>query len=310
MKVSVIIPTYNVEQYITKCLDSVVMQTESNIEIIVIDDVSSDNTVKIVKEYTSNDNRIKLFVNQTNSGPSKTRNKGISEAKGEYIAFLDSDDWWSEDRVECLLQAANAFDADMVCDDQFLIDDRKTDPWGTVFHNGQMSVTEPTFFSAVDFITKNMGLKPMIKREFMNKYNICFNEALRYGEDYLLFLQCLMHGAKALLLPDAYYYYRAREGSLVTNNMKLLEQTLGTTEELLEDPFYKKNPEVTQALKNRRKNILEAIKYYRFMQPIKNKDIGGGLVQMVKSPDVLFLLLKRAPRIINNRIFRKIIKNR
>ena len=92
-KVSVIIPVYNTEKYLKKCLDSVCNQTLSDIEIICIDDCSTDNSLNILKEYTLKDNRIKLIEFKENKGAAVARNTGIDEAKGEYIGFIDSDDY-------------------------------------------------------------------------------------------------------------------------------------------------------------------------------------------------------------------------
>lgn len=306
MKVTVIIPTYNVENYIVQCLQSVINQSLEDIEMLVIDDGSSDRTVEVIKGLAEKDQRIKLLVNEQNSGPAHSRNRGIKEAGGEYVAFLDSDDWWAENRLKEMIEASEQLGGDMVCDDQMLIDDYNPVPWGTVYSNGGFQVTKPTKFSAADFIHKNMGLKPIIKTAFLQKYDILFNESLRYGEDYLFFLDCLLHGAEAYLLPDAFYYYRAREGSLVTNNMKLLVQTQETTEKLLKDPFYSSDLNVRTALEERKGNIEEAIKYYRFMQPIKDGKIIKGVGQLIKSPSTLGIFAKRVPKIFKNRVYRKI----
>jgi len=96
--VSVIIPAYNAENYIEKAIQSVLEQTYPNFEVIVIDDNSTDRTVDVVREFR--DERIKLLVNEQNMGPSYSRNRGIIEAKGEWIALLDSDDWWDKDRCK------------------------------------------------------------------------------------------------------------------------------------------------------------------------------------------------------------------
>lgn len=98
--VSIIMPTHNSEKYIAEAIRSVVNQTYTTWELIVIDDASQDRTVDIVKEFTSYDSRIVLYFNEHNIGVSKTRNKGISIAKGEWIAFLDSDDCWSAEKLQ------------------------------------------------------------------------------------------------------------------------------------------------------------------------------------------------------------------
>ena len=90
--ISVIIPIYNVEKYLTKCIESVINQTYKNLEIILVNDGSTDNSKEIIDKYSSIDSRIKV-INKKNGGLSDARNVGIELAKGEYITFLDSDDW-------------------------------------------------------------------------------------------------------------------------------------------------------------------------------------------------------------------------
>ena len=99
IKVSVIIPVYNTENYLRACLDSVVNQTLRDIEIICVNDGSTDNSLSILKEYAQKDSRI-VLINQKNAGVSVARNNAIAVAKGEYLAFLDSDDWFEPDAVE------------------------------------------------------------------------------------------------------------------------------------------------------------------------------------------------------------------
>ena len=100
-KISVIIPVYNSEKFLKKCLDSIINQTLNDIEIICIDDGSTDKSLRILNNFADKDNRITI-INQKNSGPSAARNKGIENAKGEYIGFVDSDDWIDLDFYEKL----------------------------------------------------------------------------------------------------------------------------------------------------------------------------------------------------------------
>ena len=113
-KVSVIIPIYNTEKYLRKCLDSVCNQTLSDIEIICVNDCSTDNSLEILEEYASKDNRIKLIDFKENKGAAVARNAGIDEAKGEYIGFVDSDDFIDLDFYEKLYNKAVKSGADCV----------------------------------------------------------------------------------------------------------------------------------------------------------------------------------------------------
>ncbi|HGO5824633.1 TPA: glycosyltransferase family 2 protein [Mannheimia haemolytica] len=97
-KISIITPVYNAEPYIRDCIESVLSQSYQNWELILVDDCSIDNSVKIINEYTY-DNRIKLYQNRVNKGPTETRNYALDNCSGEYITFLDSDDFWSYDKL-------------------------------------------------------------------------------------------------------------------------------------------------------------------------------------------------------------------
>ncbi|MBD2341698.1 glycosyltransferase family 2 protein [Calothrix sp. FACHB-156] len=120
-EVSVIIPSYNTENYIYQAIDSALNQTLKNIEIIVVDDASTDGTLNVLKKF--NDPRLKILVNPKNIGVAGTRNRALKVAKGQWVAVLDSDDWYAPERLERLLQVAYSEGADMVADDLYFIED-------------------------------------------------------------------------------------------------------------------------------------------------------------------------------------------
>ena len=113
-KVSVIIPVYNTEKYLKKCLDSIVAQTLQDIEILCIDDGSTDSSLEILWEYARKDARFKIYQNLENKGLSYTRNVGMDHACGEYIQFVDSDDWIEPDTMERLYTTANDNQLDLL----------------------------------------------------------------------------------------------------------------------------------------------------------------------------------------------------
>src|SRR5699024_7704751 len=113
VKVSIIIPAYNVEDYIEQCIKSVIQQSYSNIEIIVINDGSTDGTRKIIEKYIENNENL-VLKNQDNQGQSAARNKGIELSKGEYIMFLDSDDYLSTNTVKNLVSNIEKYEPDLI----------------------------------------------------------------------------------------------------------------------------------------------------------------------------------------------------
>ena len=111
-KITVIVPVYNVENYLNKCLDSLINQTYKNLEIIVINDGSTDNSGIICQEYAQKDNRI-IYVEKENGGQSEARNMGLDRMTGSYVTFVDSDDWVESDYVETLYQKITEYQTDI-----------------------------------------------------------------------------------------------------------------------------------------------------------------------------------------------------
>ncbi len=122
-KVSIIIPVYKVENYLSRCLDSLINQTYENIEIIPVDDKSPDKSREIIKKYMAADQRIKPILRDINQGVSAARNAGIDAATGEWICFCDGDDWYEADYIEQMLRCAKSENADyIICDYQITAD--------------------------------------------------------------------------------------------------------------------------------------------------------------------------------------------
>ncbi len=123
-KVSIIVPVYNVENYLNRCLDSLINQSFDDIEIICINDGSTDRSLEILKDYEKKDNRVKI-INKENSGVSNCRNKGIKVSNGEYIVFVDSDDWIDIDTYEIMMDNIIKYNADIaVSNINYVYDDR------------------------------------------------------------------------------------------------------------------------------------------------------------------------------------------
>ena len=108
-KISVIVPVYNAEKYISRCVDSILSQNSVDFELLLVDDGSSDDSLKICKRYEKMDNRVRVF-SQGNSGPSSARNLGLERATGEYITFVDSDDWIEGGFFQKILEVGNNAD--------------------------------------------------------------------------------------------------------------------------------------------------------------------------------------------------------
>lgn len=219
MKISVIIPVYNTEKYLEQCLESVLNQTLQDIEIICVDDGSTDNSLEILKTFAQKDKRI-IILTQQNQGQSVARNKGIEIAKGEYIGFVDSDDWISSEMLEKMYANAEEFESDItMC--SFTIFNEKTaetntsdsymslDLFPNTFENRNFSFKE-----TYDFIFR-ICVSPcnkIYKRDFIIKNNILFPEGL-FFEDNVFFYKAFMQSERNSLIKKPFYTYRVGTGT-------------------------------------------------------------------------------------------------
>ena len=296
--VSVIIPAYNAENYIEKAIQSVLEQTYPNFEVIVIDDNSTDRTVDVVREFR--DERIKLLVNEQNMGPSYSRNRGIIEAKGEWIALLDSDDWWDKDRIGSLIKVVKQFSPDIIADDIKIV-------WESIPGNFKVSTSIlkqrgleelNRFISIVEFIEYDFGImKPMIKRRIFE--SILYRNDMRFVEDFDLYLRALLKNYKWYQLNESYYYYRQRKDSLIKQQVSLKEQSIKQIDNVLKE--YKLSYEVKEALIRRKERSQEDLRYAKIVFHIKTKSIGKAIIELINDPLSVFIILKRMPKVIKER---------
>jgi len=209
--ISIITPSYNSEQFIAKTIDSVINQSHQNWEMIIIDDLSTDNSCEIIENYKATDPRIKLIKSKINQGPAYSRNSGIELAKGRYIAFLDSDDLWKPEKLKHQLEA---------------------------FKETGTAIS----FSAYEWINENGN--PLNKTIFVKK-NINYSDMLNYNhigcltaiydthqtgkvyfkkighEDYIMWLSIIKLGHSATGINNVLAQYRIRTGSVSSNKLKM-----------------------------------------------------------------------------------------
>lgn len=213
IKVSIIVPVYNVEKYLPQCLDSLINQTLKDIEIICVNDGSKDNSETILKAYQIKDPRIKI-INQENQGLSVARNTGISAAKGEYIGLVDSDDWVDLDFYEKLYNAAKKYDSDIAAGDFY----RR----GKILKTQKLKYKKEEFFKDNVEKVKQAGIpkhnyvwNKIYRRESLEKINCPFPVG-RYYEDMYWLVKIVYHLNGFVTVPNIFYHYRRTQGSIIT----------------------------------------------------------------------------------------------
>ncbi len=203
-KVSVIIPLFNDEKYLERCLDSIVTQTLHEIEIIIIDDGSTDDSVSIIEKYASSDERFSV-ISQTNQGPGMARNRGLSIAKGEFIAFVDSDDLIDSEMLEQMYENASKAQADIVvC--QF----EKFDDKGQVYTTKEME--KETFQNLIAGKLYSPVWNKIYKRALFHEHGIVFPADIYY-EDVATLFKLYFYAKKIITLQETYYHWYERPGS-------------------------------------------------------------------------------------------------
>lgn len=211
-KVSIIVPVYNVEKYLRKCLDSLINQTLKEIEIICVNDGSKDNSPKILEEYAKKDNRI-IVINQENAGLSVARNSGIDIAKGEYIGFVDSDDWVDLDFFEKLYYSATSNDTDIAVGGIIRVTGIKKKKF---LNFEKETITDNTNlkFELCDVPEKSYVWNKIYKTEKLKEIGLEFEKGIFY-EDCIFTPQALFYLGKIVTVPNIYYYYLRRGNSTV-----------------------------------------------------------------------------------------------
>lgn len=210
IKISVIIPVYNTSKYLKKCLDSVLNQSLKEIEVICVNDGSTDNSLKILKEFAQQDTRIKI-INKCNGGLTTARNEGIKKATGEYCLNIDSDDWIEKDYFETLYKRAKRENLDMVISD--IIFDYEYENVILV-KKDLLNIKEDRILTGEEYLKKFFSenfygytWNKLIKKEIYEKYKIEYDEEIFLFEDVEVISKLALHMKRIGKINTAYYHY-------------------------------------------------------------------------------------------------------
>ena len=235
-KLSIIVPVYKVEQYIHKCVDSILNQNFKDFELLLVDDGSPDNCGKICDEYAQKDERVKV-IHKANGGLSDARNFGMEEAKGEYVSFIDSDDWVDENIYSESLKYMEENDLDIVCFDVTEVRTNKNLVRHKFDSDKVFDAKDALYKILVDEID-NSACNKIFKRSIWK--DVRFPVGRRF-EDVATTYKVFNNATKIGYIKKAYYYYLKREGSIIATSFdaqKKFECFLGYSERL---DFAKKN---------------------------------------------------------------------
>lgn len=220
VKISIVVPVYNVEKYLKRCLDSLVNQTLKDIEIICVNDGSKDNSLNILEEYAKKDGRI-VILNQENAGLSAARNTGMNVVKGEYIGFVDSDDWVDLDFYEKLYFAAKNNDCDIAVAD--FIREHPTKK------KKRLNITKEEIFEkpedkylACKTYREGCVWNKIYRTEFLKRIDLKFVVGMYY-EDRDFTARSLFYSKKLITVPNTYYRYFVNPKSIVKKGINVIQ---------------------------------------------------------------------------------------
>lgn len=246
IKVSVIIPVFNVEPYLKECLNSLIPQTLKDIEIICIDDCSTDNSLKILQEYAKKDERIKVFEQKENKGQGFARNFGITLAQGEFITFCDPDDYVEKTMYEKMYAQAKNLNSDVVmCEVKKFFEKTKKFKVKKTYlsyknvYKSELANLKPrtnidkSEISKLILVTPAYSWNKIYKRDFILKNNIKFLNSKTY-EDTVFGISALIFAENVSYIDEHFYTYRIRKTSSLRSNNDILPTFTQTLDKIYE----------------------------------------------------------------------------
>ena len=295
--VSVITANYNGARHLPDAIATVLGQTLGSLELIVVDDASTDGSAALVRAASARDRRVRLIVQGRNAGPGAARNRALEEARGEWVAVFDSDDLMAPDRLERLVRRAKADGADITADNLMAFEDGAAGPARPFLP--QQLFQAPRWVSLAEVIGSSrmyarapgLGyLKPLVRAEAWRGAGVRYDEALRIGEDYDVLIRLLAKGLTLRLEPGALYRYRRHPASISHAIRRDQLEAMLRADDAFEADVRELPADVRRAQADHRRSIERAIAYDEVIQRLKRRDLAGGLSRAMSAPAIWPLL--------------------
>jgi succinoglycan biosynthesis protein ExoO len=318
--VSVVIPCYNASRFIKTAIDSALTQSHEHVEVIVVDDGSSDDSVSVVQSI--HDPRVRLLQNDANLGAARSRNRALDVAQGEWIALLDGDDWFLPSRLEALLSAAVKHEADFVADDIYFVpENRPVDlerglqenprgyarPLRRLFRDTHL----PHWLQIEDMLRERLpggndprvGLvKPLFRRSFLEDHGIRYANRAWGEEDVPFYLDCLGHGARFLLVEGPWYCYRTHPGMTSHGWSEDDYQTrIEVNAVFFTRPYVQSNPALHRLFQRRQKSLKRDLENFRLAQRLAGASFAERLRLATRSTQIFSYLKMRLGHRLSHR---------
>ncbi len=302
VRVSVIIPCYNGADLLERAANSVLAQTETNLELLIVDDCSTDDTWAVAQAIAAQDPRVRPIRMPRNGGKPNAMNHATDLAQGEWIAVLDHDDWFAPDRLRRLIEAAGAAGVDMAADRYLDVDIRADVTMPSALPRLKAPLLDTDSYLAASDPTRGADfgmLKPVVRKSFLESHGIAYYPPALVGEDFHFLLDCFSAGGEAVLVEEGLYFYvqpfgtvsrqwaqAARKPYPYDLYLKIHDHYMARLGERLTVPQ-------RRLMDRRRKGLKAMLAFTALRQAVKERSISKVLRAVVQAPPAFWSMLAR-----------------
>ncbi|MEZ5667416.1 MAG: glycosyltransferase family 2 protein [Alphaproteobacteria bacterium] len=287
--VSVVVSAHNKQAYVGEAVRSALVQSLRAIEVVVVDDASTDATREVVQALASEDPRVRLVALSDNVGQPAALNIGLREARGEWVAILDGDDWVAPTLYAELIALAEAHGANVVAGNMQWVFGSEAPPWHTLLPAGDA----PLLLSAVEFIRRSMTddmmplsfLQPLVRRRLVVDHAIRYDESDRFDLDFGILVRAILAGGRLVVTPKVGYYYRQVPGSMMsTRGPEVLRRMKGANDALLGLCRHYGDRAAEAAIARRSRSVQHEIERAELARALRRGEWGTALPQALRRP--------------------------
>ncbi|SOB81076.1 succinoglycan biosynthesis protein ExoO [Sphingomonas guangdongensis] len=295
--VSVIIANYNAAPFIEACLRSVLASDLADIEVVLVDDLSSDEGLALARAIAATDPRLRVIARDTNGGPAAVRNQALAQARGHWVAIVDSDDLVHPRRFTTLVAAGEASGAAIVADDQLVFDDGVASPPRRFLKPADR--TEPIRLDLDSYLNRAVlygpepdpgFLKPLIRRDRLMSARVLYDETLRIAEDTDFAIRLLLAGLDYLVVPEPLYFYR-KHGRSISHRLSLAAvEAMRAADRALSARVMSAYPALAKRCRARARALDRVAALERLIAALKQRRPIAAAAELVRNPAVIPLL--------------------
>lgn len=310
--VTVVIAAWNAAETLDRAVSSSLAQERVSVEVIIVDDASTDETMRVAQHLAAQDSRVKYIRQPMNGGPGAARNAGFQMATGEWIAVLDADDAMTPTRLSIMTALAVQKGADAIYDNLAIVDVSAAEkPIRSYLDPGVFGEMEQ--WSIAYFVSKNQAepkqpslgyLKPLFRRDFADQHKIRYREQLRNGEDFHLMLDMLHCGANLWYVPDPMYLYTTGGESISsTLNLDHARNLIAATSDFIGESGNSLSVSVRVLMKRRERQLRNFASAEKMLRDIKSCRITSALGEVCRRPQALFRFCQQLSEALAKRLY-------